>query len=69
MRIVMLGASGNAGGTLAALLGPSLVTEDHLVLAGRSLQRLEGTRGRVATAAETELLDDLRSFGLEVTFS
>lgn len=36
MRIVLLGASGNAGREIARLLAPSLCTDDVVVFAGGS---------------------------------
>jgi hypothetical protein len=43
MRIVLLGASGNAGREIARLLTPSLGAGDVMVLAGRDQQRLAAT--------------------------
>ena len=43
MRIVLLGASGNAGREVARLLTPSLGAADVMVLAGRDKQRLAAT--------------------------
>lgn len=43
MRIVLLGASGNAGREIARLLTPSLCADDVVVLAGRSADRLAAT--------------------------
>lgn len=54
MRIVMLGASGNAGRAIATLLGPSLGADDELVLAGRDPGRLAATLGKVATSARVD---------------
>lgn len=51
MRIVALGASGNAGREIAVLLGPGLAAGDELVLAGRDAGRLAQTRDAVAGPA------------------
>lgn len=51
MRIVALGASGNAGRRIAALLGPALTASDELVLAGRDPAKLAGTAKLVETPA------------------
>lgn len=51
MRIVSLGASGHAGGRIAALLAPELEATDELVLAGRSAQRLARTQSLITGAA------------------
>lgn len=48
MRIVLLGASGNAGREIARLLSPSLGANDELVLAGRDRGRLEATAAVVS---------------------
>lgn len=59
MRIVILGASGNAGRAIAGLLGPTLDASDELVLVGRSPGKLAATREAVATPARvsTERVD------------
>jgi saccharopine dehydrogenase (NAD+, L-lysine-forming) len=51
MRIVALGASGNAGREIAVLLGPGLAASDELVLAGRDPAKLARTAGLVQTPA------------------
>lgn len=51
MRIVALGASGNAGREIAALLGPSLDAADELILAGRDLAKLARTAAAVQSPA------------------
>lgn len=51
MRIVSLGASGNAGRQIAVLLAPLLTAADELVLAGRDARRLEGTRDALSGSA------------------
>lgn len=51
MRIVALGASGNAGREIAGLLGPGLAAGDELVLAGRDPGRLARTREVIDTPA------------------
>jgi saccharopine dehydrogenase-like NADP-dependent oxidoreductase len=59
MRIVMLGASGNAGRTIATLLAPFLTADDTLVLAGRDRAKLDATRAAIIgpAALETALID------------
>ncbi|HQY99122.1 MAG TPA: saccharopine dehydrogenase NADP-binding domain-containing protein [Propionicimonas sp.] len=51
MRIVLLGASGNAGREIARLLSPSLGAGDQLVLAGRDPGRLAATAAVVSGPA------------------
>nr|WP_300150081.1 saccharopine dehydrogenase NADP-binding domain-containing protein [Propionicimonas sp.] len=51
MRIVALGASGNAGREVAVLLGPVLTASDDLVLAGRDPAKLARTAGAVTSPA------------------
>jgi saccharopine dehydrogenase (NAD+, L-lysine-forming) len=55
MRIVALGASGNAGREIAVLLGPGLAAGDDLVLAGRDPARLERTRAAVTGPARVSV--------------
>lgn len=55
MRIVALGASGNAGREIAALLAPRLGADDELVLAGRNEQHLARTHAAVAGPAAVSL--------------
>ncbi len=55
MRIVLLGASGNAGRDIARLLAPSLATSDTLVLAGRSQERLDATAAVTTGPASVQL--------------
>lgn len=55
MRIVMLGASGNAGRTIATLLAASLTVDDTLVLAGRDQARLDATRAMIVGPAAVEI--------------
>jgi hypothetical protein len=50
MKLVVLGASGNAGREIARLLARELGADDELVLAGRDPGRLERTREIVAAA-------------------
>ncbi len=59
MRIVILGASGNAGREIARLLTPTLAAEDVVVLAGRSPQRLALTAGQCSgpAAIRVEITD------------
>jgi hypothetical protein len=59
MRIVVLGASGNAGREVTRLLGPELAATDQLVLAGRSAERLARTAEVVTGEAQvsTNLVD------------
>jgi saccharopine dehydrogenase (NAD+, L-lysine-forming) len=52
MRVVMLGASGNAGREIAVLLAPGLAAGDELVLAGRDPAKLRRTREAVAGPAQ-----------------
>lgn len=56
MRIVILGASGNAGRAIATLLGPFLTADDQLLLAGRSLSKLNDTRAKTITPAAVECI-------------
>jgi saccharopine dehydrogenase (NAD+, L-lysine-forming) len=51
MRIVALGASGNAGREIAVLLGPGLAASDELVLAGRDPAKLARAAAAVASPA------------------
>lgn len=51
MRIVALGASGNAGRTIAVLLAPGLGASDELVLAGRDPVKLARTAQAVVGPA------------------
>jgi saccharopine dehydrogenase (NAD+, L-lysine-forming) len=51
MRIVALGASGNAGREIAVLLGPGLAATDELVLAGRDPVKLARSAEAVASPA------------------
>jgi saccharopine dehydrogenase (NAD+, L-lysine-forming) len=51
MRIVLLGASGNAGREIARLLTPTLTADDEVVLAGRSRSRLAVTAGQCSGPA------------------
>ncbi len=51
MRIIALGATGNAGREIAALLGPGLAAGDELVLAGRDRSRLARSRDAVTGPA------------------
>lgn len=62
MRIVLLGASGNAGRRIAALLGPGLASHDEVVLAGRDREKLSATRGIIRGPAEvsTAVVDATR---------
>lgn len=53
MRIVLLGASGNAGRRIAMLLGPGLASHDEVVLAGRDREKLAATRAVVHGPAAT----------------
>jgi len=55
MKIVVLGASGNAGGRIAALLAPGLSADDELVLAGRSQRKLAAARVAVQGPAHVLL--------------
>ena len=61
MRIVLLGASGNAGREIARLLSPSLGAGDQLVLAGRDPGRLAATAavvsGPAAVLIEQHIVD------------
>ncbi len=52
MKIVVVGASGNAGGMIARLLAPSLSAADELVLAGRNLERLAAVQRQLTTVAD-----------------
>ena len=51
MRIVILGASGNAGREIARLLTPTLTADDEVVLAGRSSPRLALAAGQCSGPA------------------
>lgn len=51
MRIVAVGGAGNAGRAITGLLGPFLNAADHLVLAGRDLQRLDHAASMIETPA------------------
>lgn len=55
VRIVLLGASGNAGRDIARLLAPHLAAEDTLVLAGRSRAKLDATAAVTTGPASVEL--------------
>jgi saccharopine dehydrogenase (NAD+, L-lysine-forming) len=59
MRIVILGASGNAGREIARLLTPTLTADDEVVLAGRSRERLALTAGQCSgpAAIRVEIAD------------
>lgn len=64
MRIVAVGASGNAGTAIARLLAPSLTAEDQLVLAGRDASRLDRVRSELTTSAEvTTSIVDITDIG------
>lgn len=52
MRIVMLGASGNAGREIAVRLAPGLAAGDELVLAGRDPEKLARAREAVPGPAQ-----------------
>lgn len=63
MRIVMLGASGNAGREVARLLSAELAATDELVLVGRDADRLAATRAvttgpAAVRVAQVDLFDD-----------
>jgi hypothetical protein len=55
MRIVAIGASGNAGRAINGLLAPQLAAGDELVLAGRSAERLERARSEIDSPAEVSI--------------
>jgi len=55
MRIVLLGASGNAGREIARLLTPLLATDDVVVLAGRDEGRLAATRAVTSGPASIQI--------------
>ncbi len=55
MKVVLLGASGNAGREIARLLGPSLASEDEVVLAGRDPEKLAVTSAVVAGPARVSV--------------
>ena len=59
MRIVVLGASGNAGRQICVLLARELSADDHLVLCGRDPGRLAATHALVAgpVRADEAVLD------------
>ncbi len=54
MRIVLLGASGNAGREIARLLTPTLGAADVVVLAGRDEGRLAATRAVTSGPASAQ---------------
>lgn len=55
MKVVLLGASGNAGREIARLLVPSLASEDEVVLAGRDPGKLSVTRAVVSGPARVSV--------------
>jgi len=59
MRIVLLGASGNAGREIARLLTPGLTADDEVVLAGRNKDRLAATAAQPSGPAtvRVEIVD------------
>jgi saccharopine dehydrogenase (NAD+, L-lysine-forming) len=59
MKIVILGASGNAGREIARLLTPTLSAHDEVVLAGRNSSRLAFTAGQCSgpAAIRVEIAD------------
>ncbi len=66
MRIVAIGASGNAGRAINNLLAPGLAASDELVLAGRNAARLERARSEIAAAAQvsTAVVDAADTAGI-----
>jgi saccharopine dehydrogenase (NAD+, L-lysine-forming) len=52
MRIVAIGASGNAGRAISNLLAPGLAAGDELVLAGRNTERLDRARSEITADAK-----------------
>ena len=59
MRIVLLGASGNAGREIARLLTPGLTADDEVVLAGRNKDRIAATAAQPSGPAtvRVEIVD------------
>lgn len=55
MKVVLLGASGNAGREIARLLGASLTSDDEVVLAGRDPEKLAVTRAVVSSPARVRV--------------
>lgn len=55
MRIVILGASGNAGREIARLLAPGLTADDELVLAARNKNRLADTATLCSGPCQVEI--------------